>query len=255
MEGAFQLKPGKHECSLNHRIARRAEGRAAHHFIADDPWRQHQRERGQRRQHVPQAFWPAEQKQEHRDRNDRPAEGIARQCADTGQNPRRHRQAEQPAGARRCFARTLLNFEQQQRQPQKNHQQQHRGQARRAETPEQFAAQNQDRREPRDFGIKKFFGEKKCQHDDDEQQHLIENGDEKIRLVTPETSVVRPKGAFKIHPVIKRQHLHQPRQHERIHRRIRQIRMRRLDLRKVGTGVGQRNRVFWPRCDFARGKG
>ena len=71
-------------------------------------------------------FLTAEQKQEHRDRYDCPAEGVTRQRANSRQNSHGQRQAEQPAGAWRRFARTPFDFKQKDRQSQENHQQQQR---------------------------------------------------------------------------------------------------------------------------------
>ena len=66
---------------------------------------------------------------------------------------------------------------------------------------------------------------------------MIEKCDQKIRLVPPEISIVRPERALEIHRIIERQHFHQACQHERIHRRIRQIRVRSV-LINAQSGVG-----------------
>jgi hypothetical protein len=63
--------------------------------------------------------------------------------------------------ARLRFARHFFDPQHAPRQPQKNHQQQHRGQARYAESPQQFTADGQKRRQPRHVRVKQFSREKK----------------------------------------------------------------------------------------------
>src|ERR1039458_8135090 len=92
-----QARAGKRKRPLDHRVAGRAEERAAHREVARNPRRCHHREGQKRRHRQPRPPRPAKNDEVKDYRQNHPAKGIPRQHAQPRQQPDGQREDEPPA--------------------------------------------------------------------------------------------------------------------------------------------------------------